>query len=292
MARRRRDRSGEKAEALVKLGFVLLVLLALGIGGLGGFAQALTGLVTIIIVVALGGGLLALAVLIGVRLYKRNQASRAPDPFAASFGWQGLNSQPLKASDRTGVRTQDIKPETAAKWTKSSIRTALDEIDWYQFEKFCAALLEADGFTVERKGGAHPDGGVDLVVEKAGSRALIQCKHWRTWHVKEDVVRGMLGSMTDSKVTEGAIYTLKGWTEPAAQFATKHAITLVNGDELAQSAAFQLSAEKLEAVLRPREHHCPKCESSMLWKTGNFTPFWGCSRYPRCRGKINHSGAR
>src|SRR5690606_24120215 len=125
------------------LGFVLLMLLALGIGGFGGFAEALKGLVTIIIVVALGGGVLALAVLIGVRLYKRSQASRASDPFAASFGWQGLNSQPLKASDRTGVRTQDIRPEPAVTWTKTSIRKALDEIDWYQFEKFCAALLEA-----------------------------------------------------------------------------------------------------------------------------------------------------
>ena len=266
-------------------------MLALSIGGLSGFGQALRGMLTLIVVVILSVGVLALAVFIGVRLCKRSQSPPAADSFAATFGWQGLKSQRSKAADRTAVRSQDFNPEPAP-WTKMTIRTALDEIDWYQFEKFCADLLEADGFLVERKGGAHPDGGVDLIVEKAGSRALIQCKHWRTWHVKEDVVRSMLGSMVDFNVTQGAIYTLKGWTEPAAQFAAKHAITLVNGDELAQSAAIQLSAEKLEAVLRPREHHCPKCESSMLWKTGNFTPFWGCSRFPRCRGKINHSGAR
>jgi ssDNA-binding Zn-finger/Zn-ribbon topoisomerase 1 len=30
----------------------------------------------------------------------------------------------------------------------------------------------------------------------------------------------------------------------------------------------------------------------MIWREGNFTPFWGCSTYPRCRGKLSHVGAR
>jgi restriction system protein len=153
-------------------------------------------------------------------------------------------------------------------------------------------LLRADGYQVERKGGAQPDGGVDLIAEKTGTHALIQCKHWRTWVIQEKVVREMLGSMTHFKVTQGAIYTLKGWTEPAHRFAVEHAIKLVNGAELSQNAVSQLNQTRLEGLLRSREHHCPKCESSMVWRTGNFTPFWGCSRYPACRAKFNHSGAR
>lgn len=184
------------------------------------------------------------------------------------------------------------EPRPHLVWSNASIREALDEIDWYQFEKFCAALLRADGFQVERKGGAQPDGGVDLIVAKSGARALIQCKHWKTWVVQEKVIREMLGSMTHFKVSQGAIYTLKGWTEPARRFAAEHDITLVNGDELAQSAMTQLTSTQLEELLRPREHHCPKCESEMVLKTGNFEPFWGCSRYPACRGKLNHAGAR
>lgn len=30
-----------------------------------------------------------------------------------------------------------------------------------------------------------------------------------------------------------------------------------------------------------------KCEAPMVLRTGDFTPFWGCSRYPRCRGRLN-----
>lgn len=29
---------------------------------------------------------------------------------------------------------------------------------------------------------------------------------------------------------------------------------------------------------------CPRCNSSMLLKKGRFGSFYGCSRYPRCRG--------
>jgi restriction system protein len=190
---------------------------------------------------------------------------------------------------RSRVSPEDyIRPHRATTvWTVPAVRAALNRIDWYQFEKFCAALLQADGFSVTRLGGARPDGGVDLIVEKDGARALIQCKHWRTWDVKENIVREMLGSMTALKVRQGAIYTLKGWTRPAAEFAAQHDITLVNGDELAQSAQSQLSASQLEDLLRPGIHHCPKCEAEMVLRTGDFPSFWGCSRYPQCRGRLN-----
>jgi len=40
---------------------------------------------------------------------------------------------------------------------------------------------------------------------------------------------------------------------------------------------------RLERLLQTGEHHGPKCEAPMVWRTGDFEAFWGCSRYPRCR---------
>ncbi len=284
MGRRRRNRSDAEEIAGAVLGLVLLA--AFGIGGVKGFPQVLGGMLSLLLVVLFSGIALLVAFLLGRKLW-RSGFLRTSD---ASVGNPARrftpNSPPVIVIESTASHTA---PKI---WDFGTIRTALEEIDWYQFEKFCAALLTADGFAVERKGGAQPDGGVDLIVTKDGGRALIQCKHWRTWTVQERVVREMLGSMTHHGVRQGAIYTLKGWTEPAARFAAEHDITLVNGDELAKSAAFQLTPTQLEAVLDTRQHHCPKCESPMLWKEGNFTPFWGCSRYPRCRGKLNYSGAK
>jgi hypothetical protein len=32
------------------------------------------------------------------------------------------------------------------------------------------------------------------------------------------------------------------------------------------------------------KHQCPLCESRMRWTSGKFGPFWGCAKYPDCRG--------
>jgi restriction system protein len=161
-----------------------------------------------------------------------------------------------------------------------------------QFEKFCSVLLEAEGFHVHRSGGARPDGGVDLIAVKENQATLVQCKHWRTWKIKEPTVREMLGSMTDFKVNRGAIYTLNGWTHPAAEFAEKHEIELVDDHKLAERAARRLSQVQLERLLSADEHHCPKCECAMVERKGPKGRFWGCSAYPRCRTTMQKLGAR
>lgn len=257
MARRRRDKSEIRLEAGIKAVAWVILLTSLAIGGIQGFLPVLISLVFWGVGLAVVGGVAWVA----FRKYQ-NRVARA------------------EAHD------------TPAAWTPASVWEALGEIDWFQFEKFCAELLRAEGFHVERRGGAQPDGGVDLVVSQDGLSALIQCKHWKTWNVQEKVVREMLGSMTHFGVEQGAIYTLKGATKPAKEFAQQHDIDLVDGQELAQRASAMLTQETLSRVLDTTKHHCPKCESEMVWRTGDFKPFWGCSRFPRCRGTLRHSGAK
>ena len=127
---------------------------------------------------------------------------------------------------------------------------------------------------------------------KNGIKTLVQCKHWRTWEIKENIVRELPGSMTDLGVRSGAIYTLKGWTGPAAVLAEKHGIVLVDGLQLASRAKQSLAPDVLDRVLDASVHHCPKCEGPMVFRTGGFSPFWGCARYPACNGKLKYTGAR
>jgi hypothetical protein len=258
----RRSKEGKGLEAAAKLILLLLGMIALGTGSMATFPARFIGLVGAF----LGfGALIAIAYFILCRLTRRAEAAVTP-----------------------------LAPVPVAEiaWSLPRVEAALGEIDWYQFEKFCAALLAVEGCDVERKGGAQPDGGVDVLVTKEGERQLVQCKHWRTWVVQEKTVREMLGSMTHFQVRSGAIYTLKGWTRPAAAFAAEHGIALVDASDLAYRGLKRLEVDQLNALLQPRDHHCPKCESVMVWRTGNFSPFWGCSRYPQGRGKLNHSGAR
>ncbi len=279
MGRHRRNREEERLEDGIKAVVAILCLVALGFGGVNGFLPALISLVMGLLVLALSAGIIWIAFrFIRARRVQEHEEANSPD-----------QSYPIPS---LVIPSRQTKTPAPFLWNYNSVLNALGEIDWYQFEKFCAALLQAEGFTVERRGGAQPDGGVDLVVSQGELSALIQCKHWRTWTVQEKVVREMLGSMTHFRVEQGAIYTLKGATKPARSFATQHDIDIVDGSELAKRALMRLPVSSLSSLLSSREHHCPKCESVMLWRTGNFDPFWGCSRFPRCRSVLRYSGAK
>ncbi len=275
MGRRKKDRTGERIEILFKLGLSVIALFSLAVGGVQGFPQTFIAVIECLLLLVLIGAPVAVVVVLLVRRlrYTRRTPDYTPLPTTAPGSLGAVRSIPETARP----------PE----WTPGRLRTSLEEIDWYQFEKFCAALLQAEGFSVERKGGAQPDGGVDLIVEKAGERRLIQCKHWKTWLIKENVVRELLGSMTHFGTSQGAIYTIKGWTEPAARLASQHRIELADGANLVERAQKLLCPEELSIILDSRNRRCPKCESPMIWREGNFTPFWGCSRFPRCRGRLS-----
>jgi Restriction endonuclease/Topoisomerase DNA binding C4 zinc finger len=194
------------------------------------------------------------------------------------FLWQDQNEEPV-----ANMQKEEIL------WTFDSIYDALSKIDWYQFEKFSEALLMKEGYTVERRGGAHPDGGVDLIATKDSGTILVQCKHWKTWEIKPKTVREMVGTMKINHADSGA---LKGGSKAVQQLATQQGIEIQEGNDLAVRALSRLSQEQLKSILKADVHHCPKCEAEMVWREGKVKPFWGCSRYPRCRGKLEYTGAR
>lgn len=274
MARSKRNKELDRIEAGLKAALALLILVTFLTGGIHGFGERLMSLVLLLV---LGG--IAIASLVGIVLILRKLLFSQARTSTTSSEYTQPQSQ---ASCRWKAA-----PEKAFEWSQATILERMGKIDWYQFEKFCAAILKAEGYSVARKGGAQPDGGVDLIASKyADNDTLIQCKHWRTWKVGESVVRQMLGSMTDFGVRLRAIYSIKQWTQPAAEFARKHDIQMVDGAQLAERALAKLTPGMLDQILNNDTHHCPKCESPMIYRTGSFKPFWGCSTYPRCRGTI------
>jgi HJR/Mrr/RecB family endonuclease len=270
MARRRKNKEADQIELAVKGGFGILFLIALATGGLAGFPERIMSLTLLVVFGGIG-----IATIVGIIFVIRKT------------DWSG--SRP-EINTVSSVFQQRVQPPFA--WTIPEIQKHLAHIDWYQFEKFCAAILKSEGFEVQRKGGAAADGGVDLIARKNQTRTLIQCKHWKTWKIREPVIRQLLGSMVDFKVDKGAVFFSGESTAPAKEFAAKHGIGLVDGSALAERALKALPRERLDRILKCKDHHCPKCDSIMVWRTGDFKPFWGCSRYPKCRGILKHSGPR
>jgi hypothetical protein len=214
--------------------------------------------------------------LIGFGIYRFATRSERAQSFECNVGWaaQGV--------DAKGDRQQP--PPTA------NLIEQLRAIDWFQFEKLVALAYRKLGYTVTRCGGANPDGGIDLVIEKDGQRSAVQCKQWKTWNVGVKAVREFLGALTDAGIPKGIFITLCGYTGEAKQLAGKHGIEIVNEIGLAQmleSTNARFDPETL-TILRDTRKFCPKCESEMVLRTaakglGAGKQFWGCSTYPRCR---------
>ncbi|MDP3072279.1 MAG: restriction endonuclease [Opitutaceae bacterium] len=160
----------------------------------------------------------------------------------------------------------------------------LEKIDWYQFEKLVGRLLELQGWTVDRSGGARPDGGADLRAARDGTTAVVQCKHWRRALVSLPTVRELLGTKASAgfKADTAMLFALSDCTPDAMRFANENGIVVRGRSDLIRLVE-DFGIGRFPELLSPEDKRCPKCESVMVLRQGQ-TPFWGCSRFPACRG--------
>jgi HJR/Mrr/RecB family endonuclease len=267
MARRaRRDNSIELMLRSAGMAFLLILLLP-------GGRQFLSGIGVLVALLAL----LGIAGLIIYRLLRRRNREETK-----------FEMEPISL-EINRVEVPRGKPVAT-----NQLADRLRAIDWFQFEQIIAIACRKSGFTVTRKGGANPDGGIDIIVSDAsGNRTAIQSKQWKTWNVGVKVIREFLGALTDAEIQKGIIVTLGGYTGEAKRLADKHGIQLLNETDLIQllervHARFD---PEILALLNDKRKLCPKCEHEMILRTARKgsnagSQFWGCSTYPRCHFKM------
>ena len=171
---------------------------------------------------------------------------------------------------------------------------------WQEFEQLVGEAFRRQGYRVTERGGAAPDGGVDLVLLKDGRKTVVQCKRWKTKQVGVALVRELYGAMT-AEGSDEAIFASSGeYTADARAFANGKPIRLIDGTKLAELIhAVQTngsvpeetpSAAPAHAAPSDRESQptCPRCGSSMVRRTARSgstagQAFWGCSMFPTCR---------
>jgi hypothetical protein len=212
--------------------------------------------------------ILAVVVVVGIFLIRRT--ARPSRTSTSTFGRYEVTTTP---AEKPLATTDDLFQQ-------------LRVIDWFQFEKVVELTYRKQGYKVTRRGGANPDGGIDLVIEKDGQRQAVQCKHWKTWTVGVKPVREFLGALTDAGIERGIFITLGGYTGDARNLAEKHGIEMLNETGLAQmleSVNAKYDPEVL-SLLKDTRKFCPRCERLMVQrKSRTGGGFWGCSGYPRCR---------
>ncbi|HXC36085.1 MAG TPA: restriction endonuclease [Candidatus Acidoferrales bacterium] len=226
--------------------------------------------------------------IIGILIYQFARKKRSDNYSPAFSATKAPTSTPAMDPDLDQERYMpppDYAPRSAKPEVKPIDR--LRDIDWYQFERFVAYVYEQHGFNVTRKGGANPDGGIDMVIEKNGQRFAVQCKHWKTWDVGVKAIREFLGALTDSKIEKGIFITLNEYTGEAKQLAEKHGIEIINETGLRRMVeALDLRNPKVQEIFSDTRKICPKCERPLVLRTARKGPnaggqFWGCSGFPQ-----------
>ena len=206
----------------------------------------------------------------------------------------------------------------AASTSKSA--DALQDMTWQQFELLVGEGFRRRGYSVKEVGGGGADGGVDLVLTKAGEKSFVQCKQWKAYRVGVPTVRELYGVMAAHGAAGGFVVTSGRFTKEAAAFARGRNIRLVDGAALmlflrearrqkaeasaspSREAAPQataassnptatVSADQVAKPKRPAEPRCPTCGKPMVQRVAKRgplagKPFWGCSDFSTgCFGK-------
>lgn len=176
-------------------------------------------------------------------------------------------------------------------------------MSWRQFETLVGEAYRRQGYSVEETGGGGADGGIDLILLGKGEKVIIQCKQWKAFKVSVKVVREMYGIMVAEKADRVIIVTSGVYTGEAYGFARGKPIGLVDGKALVRligdikgdSRTFSSESSGAPAVHQVRTTGaptCPRCGAPMVLRTakqGQYAGnrFWGCSKYPACKGIVS-----
>lgn len=189
------------------------------------------------------------------------------------------------------------------------------------FEDWVAARFHDLGYSV-KVAGSWGDHGVDLVAEKGGKTAVIQCKNYKAWKVGEPVLRDLYGAMHDfgadkaylvttGQVTQAArswaqgkpleIWDGKMVSQLSKQFALERkyqqgqlsfstpalekAVVAASAEALSSPPAIQATPLTVSAQSDKPSLSCPKCGSKLMQRRNRTSgePFLACPGYPDCR---------
>jgi restriction system protein len=173
---------------------------------------------------------------------------------------------------------------------------AVASLTWQQFESLVAEGFRQRGFQVTEKGGAAPDGGVDLILARGKERFLVQCKQWRAQQVPVTTVRELYGVMAAQQAAGGYVVTSGRFTPDAIAFAQGRNIELIDGAALPTLLRHHRNPQPAPATTLTNSNilstpACPRCNEPMVArvaKRGASTgsEFWGCRRYPKCNATL------
>jgi restriction system protein len=167
---------------------------------------------------------------------------------------------------------------------------AIRNLTWRQFEKFLNVHFAQRGFAVHKTGKPGPDGGVNLKLRRGKDKYFVQCKQWRARQVEAAPVRDLYRVMARSGAGGGIVVTAGTFSDEARKFAEGRKIELIGGQML-ETLMRRDHRQPGEASKSAAAPQCPACGSPMSVRVARKganagKSFWGCPRFPECRGML------
>lgn len=156
----------------------------------------------------------------------------------------------------------------------------IQAMSWREFEDLVAAYFEVNGYRTDHVGRDTADGGVDIVLTKAGKTWLVQCKHYRSQWIEERPLRELLGVVTSRNAAGGIFVACGVFDDTALAFAKANpTLQLIGGEQLRDLVEETVRRRKPDAGT-----YCPECGGPMRNAQGRYGPFLGCANFPACKG--------
>jgi restriction system protein len=272
------------------LGLVFLLAAVFGVPAMRHF-QSPADMAGFFVQLVLTALLITILGIVGWELWKRrlrNARNTTAQPV------QMETASPVVVRARRRARLQPLRhvsevlPQPAA--TSGFNWDVLRSLEWRAFEQLVQGYFRTLGFEAERKR-VGPDGGVDLVLRKAGESepfAYVQCKAWNTYLVGVKPVRELFGVMAADGVRKGYLVCTGAYTPEALAFAEGKPLKLVTGAELLEklNALAPDTRDRLTGEVLSGDYTtptCPRCDTKMVRREGkDGGAFWGCTSFPKC----------
>jgi len=187
----------------------------------------------------------------------------------------------------TGIRGQ-VEKQRLRRLLRATRRLEdLRALSWRAFEDLVLAAYRARGWNASlTTDGA--DGGVDVILQKGRKSVFVQCKHWRSETVGVGAIRELKGSMAAEGVEDGIFVATASFSAEARRWAGDNGIALVDGPSLLRLLPPNIVRSPIPGrSAPPAPPSCPRCHEQMVMRRGARGTFWGCRRFPSCRGTVN-----
>jgi len=220
----------EKLDSYFFAGFILFLPAALGlIIVFSGYF--FTGI--IIGLLASVGGLVLCSILLDSKKYLPSICENVSQYESDRYFYTEKN---LEYQKRLG-EYQELTKKRAAQQKRLQQKMKEDywrNMDGLAFEHEVAKLYSAIGFKAILTPGSG-DGGVDIILTKAGARTVAQCKaHAKPVGVK--AARELRASIIDFEADSGLLITLNGITKPAQEYISDKPISVIDVKDLVRMA--------------------------------------------------------